>query len=339
MISPNPIAMIKPKQLSFFLFLCCAIQLKAQQDPMFTKYVFNSLIFNPAYAGYKGHISTTALYRQQWAGFDGSPVTQSITAHSPLRNERANVGMSLGNDQAGATGTTTLNLSYAYRVPIGENFKLSGGLQAGVGNWRGNWRKLTLEDQNDFAFQNNLNRWLPNFGAGLYLSSSLFYAGIGCPSILEYNLRKADTAKDPIFAKNYRHYYTTAGAAIPLAGESLVFRPSILLKSTAWFSQFRSDARYQNIGSPTEIDIDLSVFFLEKFWLGAALRSALVLRNSSYDSADLWFSWYLDNGLRLGAAYDFPISSIRQSTAGSFELLVGYDFDIKVKNVATPRYF
>jgi type IX secretion system PorP/SprF family membrane protein len=331
--------MTKPIRLKLLLFLLCAQQLSAQQDPMFTKYVFNSLIFNPAYAGSKGYISTTAIYRQQWAGFEGSPVTQSITAHSPLRNERANVGMSLFNDQAGAVGTTNLSLSYAYRVPLGGEWKLAAGLQAGVGNWRGNWRKLTLEDQNDIAFQNNLNRWLPNFGAGLYLSSPLFYAGLGCPSILEYNLRKANTAEAPIFSKNYRHYYTTAGAAIPLAGESLVFRPSILLKSTAWFSQFRSDAQLQNIGSPTEIDIDLSVFFLEKFWLGAALRSALNLRNSSYDSADLWFCWYLDNGLRLGAAYDFPLSNIRQSTAGSFELLVGYDFDIKVKNVATPRYF
>lgn len=311
----------------------------AQQDPMFTKYIFNSLVFNPAYAGSREHLSMTAIYRQQWTGLEGSPVTQSITAHSPLHKQRAAVGFSLLNDQAGAVGTTTINASYAYRFPLGDHFKLAIGLQGGVSNWRGNWSKLTLENPNDIAFQNSLNRWLPNVGAGLYLSSTTFYAGLGVPAILEYDLRKAGTDDHAVFSKNYRHYYTTIGAAIPLGSESIVLRPSVLLKSTGLFSTFRSDAAFRNVGSPTELDLDISVFFFQTLWLGTAFRSALELRNSSADSADLWAAWQLRNGLRLGAAYDFPVSRIRNSTSGSFELLLGYDFDRKVKNVVTPRYF
>ena len=311
----------------------------AQQDPMFTKYVFNSLSFNPAYAGSRDVLSLCAIHRQQWAGLDGAPVTQSVTAHSPLRGKRAAAGLSILNDKAGATGTTTLNASFAYRIPLGDDLKLSAGLQAGAGNWRGDWTKLTLENPTDVAFQTNLNRWLPNFGAGIYLYAPRFYAGFGVPSILEYDLRETGAGGDAIFSKNYRHYYTTVGAAFPLGSESMVLRPSALLKTTGFLSGFRSDAAFRNIGSPTELDLDLSVFFFETFWVGAAFRTALELRQSSTDSADFWAAWHLRNGLRIGAAYDLPLSPIRKTTAGSFELMLGYDFQVKVRNVATPRYF
>jgi len=306
---------------------------------MFTKYVFNSLTFNPAYAGSRDVLSGCAIYRQQWAGLEGAPVTQSVTLHSPLRGKRAAAGLSILNDKAGATGTTTLNAAFAYRIPLGDNLKLATALQAGAGNWRGDWSQLNLQDPTDVAFQTNLNRWLPNFGAGIYLHSQRFYLGFGVPSILEYDLRETGTSSDVIFSKNYRHYYTTIGGAIPLGSESVVLRPSALLKTTGFLSGFRSDAAFRNIGSPTELDLDMSVFFFETFWIGAAFRSALELRDSSTDSADLWAAWHFRNGMRLGVAYDLPLSPIRQTTAGSFELMLGYDFQVKVRNVATPRYF
>ena len=39
--------------------------LLAQQDPMFTNYHFNSLIFNPAYAGANEHLTANLIHRQQ----------------------------------------------------------------------------------------------------------------------------------------------------------------------------------------------------------------------------------------------------------------------------------
>ncbi|HND88439.1 MAG TPA: type IX secretion system membrane protein PorP/SprF, partial [Saprospiraceae bacterium] len=317
--------------LSCLLLTAFARSAYGQQDPMFTKYFFNSLTFNPAYAGSRDVISGCAIYRQQWSGLEGAPVSQSLSVHSPLRNPRGAVGLSMVNDKAGATGTTTLNGAFAYRLPLGDEVKLATALQAGVGNWRGDWTKLTLEDPSDVAFRSNLNRWLPNFGAGIYLSAPRFYAGFGVPSILEYDLRRAAGHSDGLFSKNYRHYYTTVGAAFPLGSESVMLRPSALLKTTGLFSSFRSDAAFRSIGSPTELDVDVSVFFFETFWVGAAFRTALELRESSTDSADLWAAWHLRNGMRIGAAYDLPLSPIRKTNAGSFELMLGYDFETKVR--------
>lgn len=327
------------RTLLLICFFAFVQGLFGQQDPMFTKYVFNSLIFNPATAGSHDHLTLNLLHRQQWLGFEGAPVTQSLTAHSPLRKENIGLGLSLVNDRAGATGSFDINVAYAYRFALGQRLRLSVGLQTGVANWRGDWTDLVLEQQDDAAFRENLNRWLPNFGAGAYLTGKRFYAGIGCPRLIEYNLRKASDDNLQRFARTYRHYYFTTGMAFPLRGDNLVFRPSLLLKSTGLLSALRQDARFQNVGAPTEVDVDASLFILRTFWVGAAYRTALEARKSSHDSVDFWASWHLRNGLRFGAAYDMLLSDLRRAGNGSFELMLGYEFDFKIKKAASPRFF
>ena len=309
-----------------------------QQDPMFTKYFFNSLIFNPAVAGSNNHLTANLIHRSQWFGVEGAPTTQSLSVHSPLKNERIGLGLSLVNDNIGASGTFELNTAYAYHFPVGENLNLSVGVQAGASNWRGNWSKLTLEDGADEVFSENLNRWLPNFGTGILLYNDRFFAGAGCPRILEYDLRDNNGAT-PFYAKNYRHYYSVIGAAFPLGSDQVVFRPSALLKSTGLFSNLRENATPQQIGSPTALDVDMSFFFRQTLWLGIAYRTALELGDSSNDSADFWAAFYFRNGLRLGAAYDLTLSKLNKVSNGSFEIMAGYEFDVKIKRVASPRYF
>jgi len=317
----------------------------AQQDPMFTKYMFNSLIFNPAYAGSKDYMSLGILHRSQWVGIDGAPVTQSITAHTPLKNERVGVGFSLVNDAIGPTNNLGVNLSYAYRIPIGENGgKLSIGLQGGVENYRADFTDLILEDGlgPDPAFIENPNRWLPNFGAGVFYYNPTFYAGFSSPQLVEYDLRQNNLGVNgSTWARQYRHYFFTAGGAIPLSGDDLVFKPSVLVKNVSLFGNFRKDEEFQMFETPTEFDVDLSIFFYQTLWLGVSYRSAFedFDDTSSYDSFDIWASYFLKNGLRIGAAYDYTLTELSQATAGSFELYLGYEFDYETKKTVTPRYF
>ena len=72
-------------------FVIGGTALNAQQDAMFTKYMFNSLVYNPAYAGYYDHMYISALYRNQWSGVNEAPVTQTLTLHTPLKNNRVAV--------------------------------------------------------------------------------------------------------------------------------------------------------------------------------------------------------------------------------------------------------
>lgn len=312
-----------------------------QQDPMFTNYQFNSLIFNPAYAGSNEHLTLNLIHRQQWLGFEGAPISQSLVAHSPLKNERIGLGISLVHDKIGPTSSFNTAGSYAYRMLVGKkkNMKLSIGLQASVANWRGDWQDLILEHDADPSFEQSINRWLPNFGAGVYLSGQRFYAGFGCPKLLENDLHQAKNEGINFYGKSYRHWYSAVGGIFPIDGEQVIFRPSLLLKSTGLFSSFKSDDKVQNIGAPTSLNVDASFFFRKTFWVGATYRSALQAKKSSNDSADIWFAWYLRNGLRLGASYDITLSKLQNASRSSVEIMVGYEFDMKVKQVASPRYF
>lgn len=323
------------------LLLLCFCAANAQQDPMFTNYHFNSLTFNPAYAGSNEHLTANLMHRQQWVGFDGAPVTQSLIVHTPVKSPRIGVGFSMVHDKIGPTGTLDLMASYAYRFLLGKNsnLKLSLGVQAGVTNWHTDLINVAVEQGNDPSFQMNFTRWLPNFGAGALLTGRRFYAAFGCPRLLEHSLLSSQDDQVNFYAKTYRHWYTALGAALPLNGEQAVFRPSILLKSTGLGSSFKTDAGRQNIGAPTALNIDAALFLRQTFWIGVTYRTALQTAKSSSDSADLWAAWCMKNGIRLGAAYDITLSKLQQAGRTSFELMMGYEFDIKIKQVASPRYF
>ncbi|MBP6183394.1 MAG: type IX secretion system membrane protein PorP/SprF [Saprospiraceae bacterium] len=315
----------------------------AQQDPMFTKYMFNSLAYNPAYAGSNEHMAIGLIHRSQWWELDGAPTTQTLTLHTPLSNDRVGLGASLIHDRIGPTATLGLQISYAYRIPIGRG-KLAIGLQGGMTNWRADWSRLNLENPNpDPAFSETPNYWMPNFGAGVYYSTKRFFAGFSSPHLVEYDLRKQNlNANYPLYARQYRHYFVNVGGVIPLNGTALMFRPILLVKNVGWFSSLRKDEAQKGVKAPTEFDLDLSLIFYERFWFGAAFRSSFEAFDndkSSYDSVDLWASYFFNNGLRIGAAYDYPLTQLRTVTAGAFEVMIGYEFNYKSKKIVTPRYF
>lgn len=331
--------------LPSLLLVLMAFSASGQQDPMFTKYMFNSLVFNPAYAGAKDHLSATLLHRDQWWGIDGAPATQSFTVHTPLENDRVGLGLSVVRDEIGPTNTMSAMASYAYRIPLGAG-KLALGVQAGAMNYRVDFTRLDIQDPSDFAFMNsvNPNMWLPNVGAGVhYYIPNKFYVGASVPHLLQMTLRDGDpaTANVPVMAQQFRHYYLFAGGAIPL-NRLLVFKPSILVKNVGLFGEFRPQADpYKLIGAPTEFDIDLSLLIYDALWVGVAFRSAFegFTGTSSWDSGDIWVSYYLSNGFRIGAAYDFTLTELRPFAQGSYEIMLGYEMNYKTKKIVTPRYF
>ncbi len=318
--------------------------------------MFNTLTYNPGYAGSRGYMSIVALHRDQWLGWgdgansDGRPVTQTFSIHSPV-NKSVGVGLNLVNDQAGAHHNTFLNVSYAYRINFGKA-TLSLGLQAGAMSYKADWSRLDFKDARaiDNAFnQGNPSKVLPDFGAGIFLYSEKFYAGASLPHLAQFNLREVSEAEQEVirkWARNYRHFYLTTGGVFPINGESLVFRPSLLIKTVGFFPEFfKKGNLVREIGSPTSFDVDASFLFQKKLWLGVSFRSAFAAfveqngRKSSYDSVDVWAAFLLENGIRIGFAYDYSLNEISNYSDGSFEVMLGYDFYREVEKVNSPRYF
>ena len=212
--------------------------------------------------------------------------------------------------------------------------------------------------ENDPSFQNSRpSLWLPNFGTGIYYYVDKFYVGASVPRLLNLPLRERQPSEEsPKIAKTYQHYYITAGAAIPLKSDKWVLKPSILFKSVELLGNFNVEGRtLRPVGAPPELDIDMSVLYQEIFWVGLGFRTAVeptiaprfnpdnnrydAVPVFTYDSANIWTAFFLKNGLRIGFAYDYPLNRFQQYSLGSFEVLLGYDFDYEVTGTTSPRYF
>ena len=120
----------------FVSILCACTPAKAQQDAMYSMYMFNGLAVNPAYAGSRERPIITAIYRHQWTGLDGSPKTAVLVGHLPLMNDKLGVGLSIVSDNISIFNTITVTGSYAYRIKIKEKGMLAFGLNVTMNNFR-----------------------------------------------------------------------------------------------------------------------------------------------------------------------------------------------------------
>ncbi len=77
----------------------------AQQDPLFTQYMFNNLYMTPAFAGVDGVTRLSAIHRSQWLGYQssfgdgGAPTTQMVSFNTPIYKLRSGAGVYVMNDQ------------------------------------------------------------------------------------------------------------------------------------------------------------------------------------------------------------------------------------------------
>jgi type IX secretion system PorP/SprF family membrane protein len=271
----------------------------AQQDPMFTQYMFNTLVINPAYAGSADVPSFTLVHRSQWVDFEGAPTTQSLSVHAPLKFQSVAVGLSAINDAHGPVKQTGIYGDVSYRIFF-DNSRLSFGLKGGMNLFTANLLDLNPNIEDDQAFATNISsRGLPNFGFGMMYYSKRWYLGISSPN----NQEK-------------QHLFLTGGVVIDISHYTK-FRPTILLKAVN--------------GAPPGLDITASFLFYEKMWAGLMYRWE--------DAAGVLLQYVINDKWRIGYSYDYTLSDIARYSSGSHEIMLGLDLVKRSGGEVSPRYF
>jgi len=301
--------------------------IKAQQDPAYSMYMFNGLFINPAYAGSQEVISMMGIFRSQWVGVEGSPQTANISVHSPLRQDQYALGLVLSDDKLGLSNTFNVTPSFAYRLRLPGQTRLSFGVQASFAYYYQNNGNAILNSQGDVVYQGNQNLFVPNVGFGVYYYGKRFFAGISAPHLLPSSLRdKTKIVPNTDIAKLYNQYIFTAGYVFGKDPAIIKFRPTVLVK---WQQGLPH-------GIP-QIDISPALLFVDRLWLGLTYRTG---GDVSYigQSIIIFAQFKITPQLQVGYAYDAELSSIRHYTSGSHEIMVGYDFWYDKKRFVTPRY-
>jgi type IX secretion system PorP/SprF family membrane protein len=307
------------KILSIAILLLSVSTVFAQQLPQFTQYMFNTISINPAYAGSRETFSAVGLHRSQWVGLEGGPETQTLSLHTPLRNEKIGIGLSFINDKLGYENFSYIYGDFSYTIQTGIKSKLAFGIKGGFTHY--NLDEELLNDPsvvNDPFFNDVSNRWSPNVGAGLYWHSQRWYVGLSAPRILNTDYNKGRNGSVDYVALERISYYFTGGYVFDLS-ETTKLKPSVLLKATN--------------GAPLSFDISANFLFNDTFWIGAGYRV-----NQSAAAIGGIADFQISKQMRIGYAYEYPISDIRPYTSGTHEVLLMFEV-FKSKRIKSPRYF
>jgi type IX secretion system PorP/SprF family membrane protein len=313
----NHISLRNGRWLRLLPLLLLPFTAKAQQDPMYSMYMWNMMTVMPGYAGSADVLNVTAMSRMQWTGIQGAPRTQSLSAHAPINMQSLGLGGSIVHDQIGRTATTSAFADIAYRMRIVRKTRLAFGLKMGLNHAQMANTRVENTDPNDptFAFDQS-GKLFPNFGFGTYLWSRKGYFGISVPKILRNYLSTTYVdGSDLRFGREATHMFITGGYVFPLG--TVKFKPSFLVKLSE--------------GAPISTDISANFLFHDRFWLGAAYRQR--------DCVTAILSLQINDQFRAGYAYDLGISKLATRSNGSHEIMISYDPVFTRERVRSPRYF
>lgn len=306
------------KYIIIILILMSAVQYSnAQQEAMYSQYMFNTLAINPAYAGSRNVTSATALFRKQWVGIEGAPETLTFTIDAPSRNKKVGVGLQVFSDKIGITKTNGAFGSYAYRIRM-EKGTLAFGLQAGVSQYRADFSSVKLNNGSplDAAFQDNINKTLVTLGTGIYYNADRFYVGLSSPQLLNNKLENFSVTDNNVFTGQSLHIFLAAGYVFPL-GEDLNLKPSILFKGVR--------------GAPIQADLNANLWIKDVISFGVQYRT----------EADIAAMMEIQATpqIRLGYSYDRSVTKLVTFNRGSHEIMLRYEFGFEKGRTISPRYF
>lgn len=298
----------------------------AQQQPHNTQFMYYKLGYNPGFAGSQEAPCVSCIIREQWLGLEGAPSTQVVTFNMPLVNQRVGIGANLMRHSIGITTMYDIDAVYAYRVRLGQGM-LGMGVQGTLRSFSNNFNEtIAIQSKPDDQTipTNNENKFMFNFGAGVYYSSERFYFGVSTPRLLKNSIDF--NSSDNVISREVQHAYLMAGYTATVS-ENLNIRPQVLLKYAE--------------NAPVDADLNVNFLIQDKFIAGLTYRLGGNKVNSKGESLDLLFGAQVTENLMFGFSYDYTLSDIKDHTDGSIEASLHYCIGRRSANseFENPRFF
>ena len=308
---------------------------KSQQDMTFSMNNFNPLFTNPATVGYQDKQWLSALGRYQWLGIEGAPKSSVISYQSPLKNDNLALGALVKYDALGLMKNMGLDLSFAYRIELNDQTRLSLGLMGSIFHYN-DVRIDATTGKPDPTSVNNITAWIPNFGAGAYLFNKKYFVGVSVPHLLNLKITDPQAATTgATLSRIYNHYFASAGYVFGKEG-------GVKFKPTAFFKMSEN--------SSTNLDVNANIMLQERFWFGLGYRTGgdIINEKGVFESLGSFrgesvvatFKMMATNFMEVGYSYDYPVQNLGRVNSGSHEIYVGMELGKRTGNYryVSPRY-
>lgn len=289
------------KKVFFVLFAIgsFALTVQAQQLPLYSQYMMNGFLLNPAIAGSVDYLPVRLTARQQWVGINDAPSTQALSAHHLFNNQKIGVGGYIFNDKFGPVSRMGIQAAFAYHLPLpGIDSKLAFGLAFKGFQYKIDESELNLIDDGDPAISKGVeSTFVPDADFGVYLYNNKYFVGLAATQLIEFKIKLGDNINTE--NKMVRHYFATAGYKFGLS-EDFELEPSVLVKGTE--------------RSPFQVDINLKGYYKKNYWLGFSYRSSKDIIAMLGIKVDRYY---------IGYAFDYTTSNIKNYSSGSHEIMLG----------------
>jgi type IX secretion system PorP/SprF family membrane protein len=301
----------------------------SQQLPLYSQYVYNKFLINPAHAGSDGYTSFNITAREQWVGISGSPETYSLSwqtrllkrgyniktnflnrqVYLPKSEGKVGLGGYLFTDKSGLTQRTGFQAAYSYNLRIRNNTQLSLGIAFAGYHFKINANESSFGDPGEPWIRDDLRKgiFIPDVDAGIYLLNPAFDFGFSALQLIGASAKTGSS-----FYKSYsmsRHYYLFGSYNIDSGSDSEI-EPSFLLKIS---DQIKPQA-----------DITVNYVHNQAMWIGLSYRtgSSLIasMRFRYIPGHTKWTSLFF------GYSFDFSFNQLQSITYGSHELTIAIKF-------------
>jgi type IX secretion system PorP/SprF family membrane protein len=296
-----------------FLFAACA---NGQQLPIYSQYLFNRFLINPAVAGSDGYTSLNLTAREQWVGYDGAPRTFSFSAQTriikkgyklksnvfnnqvfrPKTDGRVGIGGYVFSDRNGLIQRTGFQLTYAYHMWVRSNTQFSMGLAFTGYQYKIDEKAINFGDPNEPWMNNDLRKgmFVPDVTFGMYLLNSKYSFGLSAEQLFEASAKIGNTAYQNFRIE--RHYYFFGSYDIS-SGINSFIEPSFIVSMS---EQLKPQA-----------DMGVTYIYKQDLWAGLAYRtSGAIIANLGVKYQNMY----------IGYAFDFTLQQIQRITYGTHEI-------------------
>ncbi|MBA4321556.1 MAG: hypothetical protein C0408_01940 [Odoribacter sp.] len=296
--------------------------LLSQQLPIYSQYLYNKFLINPAVAGSDGYTSYSLTAREQWVGYYGAPSTFSFSGQTrllkrsyilkqtkikkamyrPKSDGKVGIGGIVFSDKNGLVQRTGFQASYSYHLWLQQSTQLSLGLAFTGYHFKIDEKLINFEDPNEPWLNNDLRRgiFVPDATFGVYLLNAKYSVGFSADQLFQSAVRIGTAAYDKF--KMSRHYYIF-GSYNFTSGPYNEFQPSLLFKMS---EQLKPQA-----------DAGLTYIYNQAFWAGLAYRtSGALIANVGVKYQKIFF----------GYAIDFTLQEIQRITYGTHEITIAFKF-------------
>lgn len=288
----------------------------SQQLPLYSQYLYNKFLINPAVAGSDGYTSYSLTAREQWVGYSGAPRTFSFSMQSrllkkkytlkqtnvnrqvfrPKSDGKVGLGGYVFSDKNGLIQRTGFQASYAYHTWLQKGTQLSMGIAFTGYHYKINEKEINFEDPNEPWLNNDLRRgiFVPDVSVGTYLLNANYCFGFSADQLFQASAKIGSNAYKNF--KMSRHYYLF-GSYDFSSGPYNIFQPSFMLMMS---EQLKPQA-----------DIGVTYIYNQDFWAGVAYRtSGAIIAN-----VGIRYQYFY-----IGYAFDFTLQEIQRITYGTHEI-------------------